>query len=178
MKTRNGKRMRSLFDITEDFVELEAKLDAVDDLSDDLEAMSQLLEWMTDLSNERAEKIDAYCWFIRKLQAESETAKQVAAEFREKANQRENKVEMMKSLIMQHMKTLGHPKLFGKKFTVAIQKNGGSVPVLITDEDELPENYCQIKLIPNKDWIRQDIEAGKDVPGARLGERGESIRIK
>jgi hypothetical protein len=170
--------MRSLFDITEDFVELEAKIDAVDDSSDDLEAMSQLLEWMTDLSNERAEKIDAYCWFIRKLQAESETAKQVALEFREKANQRENKVEMLKSLVMQHMKTLGHPKLFGKKFTVAIQKNGGSIPVEIIDEDALPDSVCELKRIPLKTAIRTLMESGVNIPGARLGERGESIRIK
>ena len=170
--------MKTLFEITEEFAEVEARLEALDDSDNDLEAMSQLLEWMTDLSNERAEKIDAYCWFIRKLQAESETAKQVAAEFREKANQRENKVEMLKSLVYQHMKTLGHPKLFGKKFTVAIQKNGGSIPVEIIDEDEIPILLCEYKKIPVKTLIREALEKGDIVPGARLGERGESIRIK
>lgn len=169
---------RSLFEITEDFAELECKLDSLDENDNDIESMSELMQWMTDLSNERAAKIDAYCWFIRKLQAECETAKQVAAEFREKASQRENKVEMLKSLIFQHMKALGHPKLFGKQFTVAIQKNGGSIPVEIIDEDALPDSVCEVKRIPLKTEIRIALEAGKDIPGAKLGERGESVRIK
>lgn len=169
---------RSLFEITEDFAEFEAKLEALDESDDDIESMSELMQWISDLSNERAEKIDAYCWVIRKLQGEAETAKQVATEFREKASQRENKAEMLKSLIMQHMKTLGHPKLFGKQFTVAIQKNGGSLPVEIIDEDALPDSVCEMKRFPIKTTIRLALEAGNDIPGAKLGERGESVRIK
>lgn len=170
--------MRSLFEITEDFAEVEARLEALDDNDNDLEAMSLLLEWISDLSSERAVKIDAYCWLIRKLESEAETAKKVASEFREKAEQRTNKTEMLKSLIMQHMRTLGHPKLFGKQFTVAIQKNGGSLPVEIIDEDAIPDELCGIKRIPDKARIRAAIESGQKIGGAVLGERGESVRIK
>lgn len=167
---------RSLYEITEDFTELETKLDALDD--NDIESTSELLQWMNDLSSERAAKIDAYCWVIRKLQAEADTAKQIAAEFREKQQSREGRVDMLKSLIYQHMKSLNHPKLFGKQFTVSIQKNGGNIPVDIIDEEALPDSLCRIQRIPIKDEIRKELEHGKDIPGARLGVRGESIRIK
>lgn len=170
--------MRTLFEITEDFAQVESKLEALDDLDNDAEAMSELMQWMTDLSNERAAKIDAYCWLIRKLESEADTAKQIAIQFREKADQRSNKVEMLKSLIMQHMKTLGHPKLFGKQFTVAIQKNGGSLPVEIVDEHALPDEFCEFRRIPLKGAIRAAMESGQKIEGAVLGERGESVRIK
>lgn len=170
--------MRSLFDITEDFAELEARLNHLDEIGDDVEALSQLLEWMQDLSSERQQKVDAYCWMIRKLTAEAETAKQVASEFRDKAQVRENRCEMMRTMLYQHMKALGHVKIIGQKFTVAIQKNGGSIPVEIIDEDALPNELCEVRRVPNKTQIRVALESGKEVPGALLGERGESVRIK
>ena len=167
---------RSLFEITEDFATLESKLDALDD--NDVESTSELMQWMSDLSNERAAKIDAYCWVVKKLQGEADTAQRIAAEFRAKQQSRENRIDTLKTLIYQHMKSLNHPKLFGKQFTVSIQKNGGNIPVDIIDEDAIPYGLCEVKRIPIKNLIRESLEQGKEVPGARLGVRGESIRIK
>ena len=171
--------MKSLFALTEDFEQLEILLDRLDDEgANAIEETSRLLEWMNQLSNERAEKIDAYCWIIKRLDSERDTARKIAEEFRQKAHAREAKIDMLKSMMFDHMKRLNHIKLFGKAFTVAIQKNGGSIPVMILDENEVPDQYCHIVREPIKTNIRIAIEQGVNVPGAVLGERGESLRIK
>jgi hypothetical protein len=172
--TARKQMTRSLFAITEDFVELERRLDALDENAEAVE----LLQWMTELSAEQSAKIDAYCWVIKKLEAEQETARKIAQEFSEKKMARERKIDMLKRMLMGHMQATGNRKLLGEKFTIAIQKNGGSTPVVIPDETQIPKEFLAVKYMPMKDAIRERLERGEYVPGASLGERGESLRIK
>jgi hypothetical protein len=168
--------MKTLFELTEEFVDLEYRLDALDD--SDEAGLQELLDWMQSLGNQRQEKIDAYGWLIRKLESEAVAAKAIAAEFQSKARSRESRIDLLKDMIRTHMLTVGERKLLGHKFTVALQKNGGALPVEIVDEEAIPVEFCEMKKVPVKTLIREAIEAGGSVPGAYLAERGESVRIK
>jgi len=58
-------------------------------------------------------------------------------------------------------------------------QNGGKLPLLVdVSVDGLPEEYIRLTKAPALDAIRADLEAGKELPFARFGERGNSIRIK
>jgi hypothetical protein len=161
----------TLYELTEDFIELEARLD-VADINDEA-----LLEWMNELSNARQDKIDAYCWLIRKLEGEVNAAEKIEFEFSEKARSRRNKIFRLKDAIKQHMQATACDKLIGKQYTVALQKSGGVAPVNI-DPESVPRELCQVKYIPDREVIRVKLERGEYVPGASLGERGHSVRIK
>jgi hypothetical protein len=71
-------------------------------------------------------------------------------------------------------------KVEGEHFTWQIQKNGGKAPLILDDmpAESLPKEYQIWDVKANKDAIRKDLEAGKELPYAHIGERGESIRLK
>ena len=62
-------------------------------------------------------------------------------------------------------------------FTSTFTQNPQPVVVDVS-VDGLPEEYIRLTKAPALDAIRADLEAGKELPFARFGERGNSIRIK
>ena len=42
----------------------------------------------------------------------------------------------------------------------------------------LPEDLQDWEVKPDKDAIRKALEEGADIEGVRIGERGESLRLK
>ena len=126
-------------------------------------------------------KLDSYGVIIIELQADIEKIDQEIKRLTSKKKTIANSINYLKNMVMQTMGTLNTRKVKGDKFTWTIAKNGGKAPLII-DEDmpaiSLPEEYQLWDVKPNKDVIRQDLEAGKELPYARLGERGESLRLK
>lgn len=68
----------------------------------------------------------------------------------------------------------GHDKVKGLLFTVYLAKNQPSV---IVDEDLLPKKYFVIAKKPDKNAIKELLNAGKKIKGATLQE-SRSLRIK
>ena len=126
-------------------------------------------------------KLDSYGVIIIELQADIEKIDQEIKRLTTKKKTISNSIDYLKKMVMQTMGTLNTRKVKGDKFTWTIAKNGGKAPLII-DEDmpaiSLPEEYQLWDVKPNKEVIRQDLEAGKELPYARLGERGESLRLK
>lgn len=126
-------------------------------------------------------KLDSYGVIVNELQADVEKIDQEIKRLTAKKKTISNSIDYLKKMVMQTMETLNTRKVKGDKFTWTIAKNGGKAPLII-DEDmpaiSLPEEYQLWDVKPNKDVIRQDLEAGKQLPYARLGERGESLRLK
>lgn len=81
------------------------------------------------------------------------------------------------------MKALNKPKIQTDLFTIAIQKNGGALPVIVdVPTEDLPDECVKITEEPDKNALLallQDPE-NKDYYSkfAHLGDRGESLRIK
>lgn len=171
----NYKVNRPLFAITQDVLAAEAALDEVDDGGDELD---EVLQWINAIVAEQAEKVDGYCWLIKRLQAEADSAKAVATEFAQKKQQREAKIDRLKKLLQEHMKATGQTSLIGNAFRVAIQRNGGKAPLNCYDPSQITDEFYRVEKHLDNDAIRRCLESGVEVPGVELGERGEGLRIR
>ena len=152
---------------------LESPLDDEDLLKDTLEAVQGEYEL----------KLESYCKVIKNLEADMEALKNEAKRLTDKRKVLENNVDRLKKAMFDSMKATNTPKVKGQIFTVAIQKNGGVIPINYDKNDKnitanLPDHLVNIVETPNLEAIRELLEAGKVVDGFTLGERGESLRIK
>ena len=159
-------------------VQMQEILDMAESGEFDEELIANTLE---GVEGEIEIKLDSYGVIIIELQADIEKIDQEIKRLTTKKKTIANSINYLKNMVMQTMGTLNTRKVKGDKFTWTIAKNGGKAPLII-DEDmpaiSLPEEYQLWDVKPNKDVIRQDLEAGKQLPYARLGERGESLRLK
>ena len=160
----------TLYDLTADYLELQEMLE--DDVSDDA-----LLDSMESIEGLYEDKIDGYAAVIRTLEAEATAYKDEADRMAGKAKVIRNNITRMKKAMQESMIQTGLRKIKGKRFTVAIQKNGGKAPFVLTwdNPDTLPDNLVERK--PNIEAIRAVAEKG-DTTYGYIAERGESLRIK
>lgn len=152
---------------------LENPLDDEDVLKDTLEAVQGEYEF----------KLESYCKVIKNLEADIVGIKAEVDRLSGKRKVLENNIDRLKKAMFESMKATNTPKVKGQLFTVAIQKNGGVIPINYDKNDKnitanLPDHLVNILKTPNLEAIRELLEAGKVVDGFTLGERGESIRIK
>ena len=152
---------------------LENPLDDEDVLKDTLEAVHGEYEF----------KLESYCKVIKNLEADIVGIKAEVDRLSGKRKVLENNIDRLKKAMFESMKATNTPKVKGQLFTVAIQKNGGVIPINYDKNDKnitanLPDHLVNIVKTPNLEAIRELLEAGKVVDGFTLGERGESLRIK
>ena len=86
----------------------------------------------------------------------------------------DNDITWLKTGLQGAFEITGHDKVKGLLFTVYLAKNQPSV---VVDEDLLPKKYFVIAKKPDKNAIKELLNAGKKVKGATLQE-SRSLRIK
>ena len=149
---------------------LEEDVDA-DILADTLEAVEGEYDY----------KLESYCKIIKNLESDVEALKAEAKRLTDKRKVLENNIDRLKKSMFDSMKAIGKDKVKGTLFTVAIQKNGGKIPIIVAEDmntADLPDELVHIVESPNLDAIREWLESGNALKGFTLGERGESLRIK
>ena len=169
--------MSRLYEITGDILALQEMLE---DPLDDEEVLKDTLE---AVQGEYEFKLESYCKVIKNLEADIVGIKAEVDRLSGKRKVLENNIDRLKKAMFESMKATNTPKVKGQLFTVAIQKNGGVIPINYDKNDKnitanLPDHLVNIVKTPNLEAIRELLEAGKVVDGFTLGERGESIRIK
>ena len=163
-----------LYELTADLITLQELLEeSVDDqlLQDTLEAVQ----------GEYDVKMEAYAKVIKNLEADIDALKAEAKRLTDKRKVLENNIDRLKKAMFDSMKATGKTKAGGQLFTVAIQKNGGKLPVIVAEDADLsilPDQLVKVVESPDLEAIRELLEAGKVVEGFSLGQRGESLRIK
>ena len=160
----------TLYDLTADYLELQEMME--DDVSDDA-----LRDSMESIEGLYEDKIDGYAAVIRTLEAEATAYKDEADRMANKAKVIHNNIARMKKAMQESMMQTGIRKIKGKRFTVAIQKNGGKAPFVLTwdNPNTLPDELVERK--PNIEAIREFTEKNGETYGY-FAERGESLRIK
>ncbi|KIQ05045.1 hypothetical protein RU07_02270 [Agrobacterium tumefaciens] len=88
----------------------------------------------------------------------------------------ERRKEAMRSLMFKLLKAAGVPRVPLAEATISIGKKAGSVEII--DEALLPKAYVRVSTSPDKTAIKEALQAGKKVRGAKMGEAGEQLSVR
>ena len=154
---------------------------------------------------ELGKKVDRIAAYVRATEFKARAAKEEAARLSARQKSAENRVLQVKTMLAYYLATRGLKRLEGQLNTVRLQKNSQSS--LRLDPLALPRDYQQatitipqpdweqvlalipiaelrqkvesavVTLEPNKDLIRQELQAGRQISGAELFQ-GEHIRFE
>ena len=164
--------MSKLYELTSDILQLQ------DMLENELDDEQMLLDTLEGVQWEYEFKLEQYAKVIRNLEADVNAIKNEVKRLTDKRRVLESNIDRLKKYMFDSMKTTNTPKVKGTVLTVAIQKNGGKLPIILdVDTSELPDNLVKITESPDLEAIGKMLDAGES-PLAHYGERGESLRIK
>lgn len=159
-------------------------LDETGEITEDIQKQ------LDDIKEELQRKVENICLFILDLQQDAEIVDGEIKRLQARKKAFENKAKMLKDYLLFTLQKLGMKKVQTATVTATVQNNPPSVRVI----GEIPVEYKTAKLTmpanmvppeleryglfePDKTKIREDIKAGKEVPGADLIQE-QSLRIK
>lgn len=134
---------------------------------------------LESIEGEIEDKAENYAIIIKELIADAETCKQEKLRLETRQKSFENRANFLKDRLEEIMKETGKTKFKTAKFSFAIQKNGGKLPLIIDDITKVPDEYFKhTEKELDKVKIREAIDSGKKIPFAYYGKQEESLRIK
>lgn len=138
-----------------------------------------ILDTLESIEGEIEDKADGYAKIIKELLGDAEKIKEEKTRLEKRQKSFENRAKLLKDNLENSMKQIGKTKFKTELFSFNIQKNGGKLPLIIDDISKVPTEYFKHteKELDNTK-IREAIDAGKNIPFARYGEQGESLRIR
>jgi hypothetical protein len=142
------------------------------------EAISALLDEHTEDLNG---KVDGYVALIAEYDARAEFRRRESKRILALAIDAERKAEMLRERLKLYFERTGRPKIETGRFVVSVVRNGGVAPLLMdVDPEKLPEEFRRevVTYRADSDAIRAALGRGEELPFARLGERGTSLRIR
>lgn len=162
----------NLFNLTNEMIKIETMItdDSVDEemIKDTLESLNYAFE----------EKVDNYSRLIKQLEDDSMALENRIDEIQAKYKRTQNIIKHLKENLINSMTALDKKEINTELFTIKVQNNGGKQSIEpYKDEDVLPEYLKQV-WIPDKEKIRADLEAGKELKFTRLLDRGQHLSIK
>lgn len=163
----------NLYELTAEYMWLQ---NVLEDPEADVDMINQALD---DLDDELEHKADNYAKIIRNMDASITAIKEEQERLAAKKNLLESSIKRLKDNLQAAMITTGKKKFKTDLFSFNIQKNGGSLPVIVdVDTEKLPDDLVIISEKPDLKAIAKYIEETGDISYAHFGERGESLRIK
>lgn len=147
--------------------EIENVLDSFSDAEMTPEQQAAVDAYIAELSSAEADKIDAFCRFIRMKTATAEAKKKEADRLAASAKSDLNSVAYLKTRYLQTMQEHGLQKVKGNAYALSIRT---AESVQIDDEKALPAEYIteKITVSPNKLMLKDALKSGIEIPGARL----------
>lgn len=174
--------MSSLYEISAELKTLENfLLELGGDVSEGTEGET-IEKWITEYEWQSRQKVDGYCQLIQNMQADNMAIAEEVERLTGRARVLVNRIERLKAMAKKAMELRGVRKLDGAKFTISIQKNGGKDPIelLVEDPARYPDEFVKVVRSPDKEKLRAALETNdpEAVKFARIGQRGESVRIR
>lgn len=169
---------RSLYQISGDLAMIE---DLLIELGGDItdEQVEALIDsWLAETTEELKSKVDRYGALIKELEARSKARAEEAARLANRSQVDANGARKLKERLLAFFQSHDLKTLETPRFRVGVQLNGGLAPLIITNPDDVPEDYCKVRVEPDNKSIREALEAGKELPFAHLGQRSHSLRIR
>lgn len=163
----------TLYDLTGDYLVL---MDLLEDPEVDTQSIADAL---VAIGDEIEVKADGYGRVIRNMEATLCGIKAEQERLQTKRKTLENGIARLKDALQNAMVATGKRKFQTDLFTFSIQKNGGTLPVVVdVDVSKLPDELVVVTEKPDLKAIAKYIEETGDITYAHFGERGESLRIK
>lgn len=125
-------------------------------------------------------KIDDYVYVVRKLQDYAEECMRESQRLAARARAWNNKVTWLKGRILSTLLAIDCQKLKTARNTVSVCKAGGTQSLQLADDlSQIPVEYLTSKTViePDRAKIREELDAGKELPFARLAERTVYLKI-
>lgn len=174
-------KKQTLYDISSDLMALRELLDeSGGELTPETEPIFD--QFFAELTAAQGEKLDGYIGLIRQFEMESATAKAESEQWGKKAQAKWQAVARLKDRLKMFLELTGQQKVQTERGrTVAIQANGGNVPVrlaFVIDLDTVPDRFKKVKVEIDTDAVREALQAGEVLDFASLGERGTHLRIR
>ena len=157
---------RSLVETTGEVTpEVQAALDAVDD-------------WMAELDADLKGKTDNYAALIITLEGRAQVRKAEADRLARRARIDAANAQFLKDRLRGELERRAIRKVETNRYRVSVAANGGKLPLLIEDEQAVPTRFWVSVAHISNDLVREALDRGENVPGARLGERGRRLSIR
>lgn len=161
--------MSTLYEITGEYLQLLEMLEDADNLEEQV-----VKDTLEGIDGELEIKADGYARVIKELDAEANKYEAEIKRLEERGNALKNRSRILKNHLYNSMKLTGKTKFKTELFSFGIQKNGGLAPLDISGE--VPAEFCRYE--PDNEKIRAALKEGKELSFAKLGERGEHLRIR
>ena len=164
--------MSTLYELTSDYLEL---LNLLEDPDGDPQAIEDTLE---GLEYEIELKADGYAKILAQLDADASAADAEIKRLQTRKKRMRNSRDRLKKALAGAMIATGKRKIKTELFSFSIRKTPARV-VIDEQYENLPEKY----LIPqdpkiDKNKIKDDIKAGKDLSGIAHLEQDETVSIR
>lgn len=146
--------------------------DYADELADDFALRADLVEGETDLHSIMSRIID------HRQEALGMVAmiKERASHLDERKKRFEARAGAMTALALRLMQVAQQTKLVIPEASISILE--GKDSVVIDDLDELPQGAYRIKKEADKVAIKESIQSGSEIPGARLERGADTIQVR
>jgi hypothetical protein len=167
---------RRLYELEGDLLELDRLLS---DPELDVDARAMVEGWFQTAGEAFKEKVGGYWYVVKSLEADAAFAKSERDRLDARQRALTLRAEGMKTTLRDTLVRLGLKKIPGHPYTVSLVNNGGLAPLEIesdTKAEDLPKRYQKVTYDYDLQAIREDLEAGRPLPFARIGERGVHVR--
>jgi hypothetical protein len=161
--------------------ELQAVLAAADTTGGECKELdAALAEHAAALAEAFDSKADDYAALIRTCEVRAQARADEAKRMQKLADSDAALAERLRQTMLQAMQATGRTKVHTARFALGVQRNGGKAPLVVDDDKALPEQFVvpRVTQTIDRDAIREALERGEAVPGARLSERGVRLSIR
>jgi len=166
-------------------IDISADMQALDDLLAEVGGdvsdpkVAQIVDaWFDELDHSLTAKIDNYAALISTMRARADIRRAEAERLARRAQVDDASADWLAARLLAALDARGMKKIETDRYAVSIVGNGGKAPLLL--DPEVPAEWTKTvtRTEPDRERIRLAIEAGQDVPFARLGERGKRLAIR
>ena len=152
------------------FDHIEEELSAMLSIPDEELTEEQKLyleQYLDELGQQEADKIDRFCQFVRIETERAEAIKAESKRLARKAQTAQNRLDYIRARYLTIMQQHGLRKVSGKVYTASVRE---SQAVAIEDQNAIPAEFWKVReeRTPDKLKIRNYINAGQVVPGCSL----------
>jgi hypothetical protein len=160
--------------------ELQTLVDLADRCANDEEMTAAVAEHIAALDEALDSKAESYACLIQTLDARSAARKSEAVRITCLSKVDAALSDRLRNALRDSMIRMNKTKIETSKFRLSVVNNGGKIPLIIDDESKMPEQFkiVEFKESTDRDAIREALENGEVIEGARLGVRGNRIDIR